>query len=131
MTFTAARNTIQNHFNTNFKTTIIKWDNVPFENPNDSAWVQFHVLNNLGRQVSTGAPTKRFRRFGIIMAQIYTPEGSGQTIAMSIADEIADIFDGLTVNEIRFWDVSVKEVGTFEGWYRVNVVADFLFDDLK
>jgi len=138
MTFAAARASIIKYFSTGWggatPTTPVAYDDVAFTLPNDGAtWVRFQVQNFDAFQASVGSPgDNKYRRTGLITAQIFAKEKAAALDALAKGDAIVSLFQGKSRFEgVIFSNVRLKEVGPDgKGWFQVNVKIDFQFDDL-
>lgn len=99
------------------------------------AWVRWKIGASPfggGVTVAKGNGTER-DYYGVVMAQIFVPEGSPQAISTGAgrAAELADLwsaqFDNLgQVNGISFQPPGgVEHVGSADGWYQINVNRPF------
>ena len=134
MDFSAARLAIRTLFATAWgNLTEIAWPDVPFDIPDNQAWVRVDIKHNMGYQASMGSPgSNRFRREGIVTVQVFAPEGKGANDAADKADAVADIFIGTDDNGIHYYDTTINEVGNDEsGFYQINVVTKFRYDRLS
>jgi hypothetical protein len=85
-----------------------------------------------GRQTTVGGPTKRFERTGAFRAQIYTPRATGLVDSDGIAKVVVDAFEGQkSPSGIWFRNVRMDEIGPDGIWFRVDVIADFRYDEIK
>ena len=77
---------------------------------------------------------RRFTRFGLITVQCFAPlsAGNGSTFAENAAIIAQDAFEGVGTNTgIWFRKVRTQEIGASKTWYQFNMVAEFLFDEMK
>lgn len=92
------------------------------------------VRHNLVEQATLGGiGGRRFRRFGIVAIEIYTPAGEGLTDADKFAKVALDAFEGKNTggDAIEFRNTRVNEVGQDGPWFQTNVLADFEYDEVK
>lgn len=83
---------------------------VLFDPPKDSAWARLSILTGAESQVSMGK-LRRFRRLGIVEVGLFLPLGSGDGEAKVLADAVAAILRGRTVQGLVFRAVSLTRVG--------------------
>lgn len=110
--------------------TPVAYDDVPFTIPETKTWVRLNISHIDGYQSSIGSPLgNRFRRHGLINAQIFQPQGQGSIDARKKADFIIPIFQGKQISGITFYDVQAREIGNDgAGWYQINVLSKFYYD---
>jgi len=116
-------------FKDNFSTTPIAYENVEFKVDTDVDWVRLSVQNGDSNQVSMGTPAVANRFVGIIFVQIYTRAGRGTATALSIAQEVSDIwrnkqFDGITCRA-----PDINHLGVEGSWFQINVSCEFFYDE--
>ena len=135
MTYEEARNAIQGYLDATWSATpagSIAYDNLPFTPPSGAPWLRLALRHAEGRQASFGGATKRYRRSGLAVLQIFVPEGEGPTEAMQLGDAAVSLFDGLVLaGSLRFGAVALREIGVEDGWFQINVAADYSFDEVK
>lgn len=116
-----------------FNASYIAWPDVKFTVPEGQTWVRFNCQENDGRQVSMGSPgSNRFRQFGQVILQIFQPAGQGSKDARTKAAAALDAFKGaVTSSGVHFQNVYGRQVGNDEnGFYQINVIANFYYDDI-
>lgn len=136
---------LKEEFITNFDTTVP----VCFENrdsfwlctspltvttkPSDSNWVRFYIVNNDSYQVTFASSGNRtFNRYGLIVAQVNYPQGSGIKNAKNQCEDIIDIFEGKRISSIYCNSGTYQEQGIQDdGFYMVYVTIPFDFDTRK
>ena len=106
----------------------------PDADGNLPAWARITVAHTGGTQGSLSDQNgmRRWTRTGIVTVQIFTPIGTG----LSLADELSMIavaaFEGKsTPSNIWFRNVSNKEIGTDGEWFQTNVSAEFTYDEVR
>lgn len=96
MSFEDERVAIEGRFAANYSNTVIKYENIPFTEPVDTAWVTLTILSGGGNVDSIGTGDSRLERFsGVIQIDIYVPEDGGTKTARDIADLVHAIFDNV------------------------------------
>lgn len=125
MGFATDSQTIRERFNTQWPieqpTVPFSFADVDFEPPADTPWVRLNALPGDQRQVTMGR-IRRFRRVGIVLVQIFVPAGSGDGLAKELADSVATIYMGRTINGVIFRGTSVDRLGVDGSWavWRAN-----------
>lgn len=132
MGWAADSQTIRERFNTQWP---IEQPTVPFSfadadyiPPHDDTWVRLNVLPGTQTQVSMGI-RRRFRRVGVVLVQIFVPAGSGDGLAKELADSVANIFMGRTVNGVIFRGTSVDRQGVDGSWTLWRANTPYQADD--
>jgi len=135
MTYEEARNAIQSYLSSNWSDTpsgTIAYDNTSFTPPASEPWLRLAVRHAAGYQAGFGGGTRRYRRNGVALLQIFVPENEGPTEAMQLGDSAVDLFEGAVLSGgLRFGPVALREIGVEDSWFQVNMSADFTFDDVK
>lgn len=135
MNYQTAIAAIKRHFAEEWaeRTPVAYPDDKSFNTPNGTPWVRLTVQPVYGYQASVGAPGNNyFRRDGLITVQLFTPTGGGEIEAYQLVDQLVPVFQRVgRVDGIAFRDVRVNPVGnTPDGWYHVNVKAEFEYDTI-
>ena len=131
MSYETAVKNIRAHFATQWgSTTPVAYDDVPFTIPNGQTWVRLNIAHVDGYQASIGSPnSNRFRRDGLITAQVFQPQGQGSIDARKKADMIVADFLNAETSGIIYYDVQAREIGSDgAGWYQINVLIKFRYD---
>jgi hypothetical protein len=124
VSFEDERHAIEARFSANYSSTQVKYENVPFAQPDETSWVALTILSGGGEVNSLGTGmSSRLERFsGIIQIDIYTVEDAGTKTARELADTIAAIFDvkefssgssGTIVTRVP----SYSTLGVQNGWH--------------
>ena len=140
MAFRTAFNTIMTRFNTQMNSTRpnvpIAWPNIDFDptvNFNAAShqgWARITILAGDQNQASINGSSTLWRQTGVITVQVFTPTEKGAEMGLSIADDVAAIFRGLTVSGVVMKAGSVVPIGREdeEPFYQVNVDVPFRYD---
>lgn len=120
--------------------TVMYWDSkqaVPTTNDGDSnpdAWARIIVQHSLSNQASLAnrSGQRRFTRMGLVTVQIFTPLGTGLSIADKMYRIVIDAFEGkATSGNVWFRNVRLNEIGPSGSWFQSNVIAEFEYDEIK
>lgn len=89
-----------------------------------------------GRQstLTNGNGKSSYERVGIFTFQVFGPLGSGKglTIAEGLANIALNTFEGkASPGGIWFRNCRINEVGVTDGWYQINVLVEFTYDEVK
>jgi hypothetical protein len=79
-----------------------------------------------------GSPSSnRFERQGIITIQVFTKQGENSVPAITLANEILKLYEGVENSGILYYDAFVKEIGDDgRGWYQINVLTGFKYSEI-
>ena len=97
-------------------------------------WARVNIVHGSGGQTAlAGADgSRRFDRGGVLIAQIFVPTGEGAARSQQLQKLVSDAYEGqATPRHIWFRNVRVNEVGPSDGWWQVNVIAEFTYDEIK
>lgn len=140
MSFVDTRSALEQRFKLNWTRTPIKWANVRFEPPKDTAnnpmpYVSFVLRSNGGEDITLGSYNPWYRWSGLIIISVYVPENLGMSTLTLYSDLIKKIyldpprdFQYLQSGVIRLLVPSVVEVGITAGWCQNNVMIPFRRD---
>lgn len=103
---------------------------------NEYPFARATVLHGSAGQSTLNTPLSiRWKRNGVVIIQCFGPLSSarGLAIAEALATVAKDAYEGqASVGGIWFRNCRVNEVGpTADGWYQVNAIADFTYDEVK
>jgi hypothetical protein len=103
--------------------------------PQDAPWARASIRHTLGGQstLSNENGARRFEKSGIITIGIFTPfeTGGGLVLSENLAVIAKAAFEGKsTASNVWFRDVRINEVGADGPWFHVNVVAEFIYDEI-
>lgn len=113
------------------------WEGVEKSGPpaQSDAFARVTILHASGRQRSLASDTgtRRFERDGIVTVQCFAPRGRrGPTLAEALASVAKDAFEGkASPGGVWFRNATIKEVGPDKGWFQVNAVVQFQYDEVK
>lgn len=128
--------------NTSSSSVLVLYENVPGEPPDQAdpitgkipPYVRVSVRHLTGEQATLAGAlgTRTFRRDGIVTVQVFTPTGDGFTEADILAPIAKNAFEGAsTASGVWFRNVRYNEIGTFGAWFQINVIADFIYDEIR
>lgn len=118
----------------NFPTYPVAWENLPFTPPaTTTPWARFTVQHHHGTQptLADNQSNKRFRRFGTVWLQLFTPTGVGFKSGAGILDIAKRAFEGKsTPGGVVFYEPSVR-AGSQDGvWWMVPFTSKFYYDEV-
>jgi len=112
--------------------TPVAWPNVSFKPPENRPWVRFTILSaEARRHLITGSRQTGQRITGLVVIQVFTPAGSGDGAAMTLADQAKELFSERRIEVAAGKDplaTAVPEarvIGADREWYQVNVSTPF------
>lgn len=143
MTYTAIHNGVRKHIGDNFADVTEKltaadvvYDNTGYNKHKSSdtaAWVRVQIL--LGEAQGMALGTNDIRANGILLLSIFTTAGTGDKLALEVADEIVSICNHQTIKAVGatiFLRVpTVYQVGRDGAWYQTNVSVPLVSDNAK
>jgi|TARA_Y100000114_G_C11565104_1_gene233645 hypothetical protein len=135
MTFADERKAIESRLSTNWTTTTIQFENVPFKKPDNNTYIAMFILNGSAEQIdmSGSATTDKHRHIGNIIIQIFVPADTGTNTARSYADSLATIFRAVQFSAgssgtILCRTPTITRVGVSEGILQTNLDIPFQRD---
>lgn len=113
----------------------IHWWNVRNQKPPTSgAWARITVQHAFGGQPTVGknAGARRYRRTGLVTVEIWTPSGDS-TLADALSMIALSAFEGKRTSPGGVWfrNVRPNEIGQDGVWFKTNVLADFVYDEVR
>ena len=125
-------------FKTAWDTTgfIALYENVAGEPPaTPSPWARITLRHSGGGQgsLSGALGTKRWDRNGVLIVQVFVPNGEGLSQAYSLAKIVLDAYEGVSspLRGVWFRNARINEVGPDGEWFQVNALIDFTYDEIK
>lgn len=97
-------------------------------------WARVSMQQAIGQNASLSGAlgTQRYERSGILFTQIFIPIGKGLSEGHALSKIVADAFEGqATSNGVWFRNTRINEVGVDGDWYQINVLTDFIYDEVK
>jgi len=124
--------TVENYFKNNWTATDVEWPNdVSIKHNNDFIRFSARVEDHGGNVNGTWR-----RYFGTVWAQVLIPKGEPSWDAWTHAQAISDLLSDTTISTIKMMTADFKEIGIVgdhltidAGWYRIDVIIQFLFED--
>lgn len=93
-----------------------------------STWMQLAVIWADSRQADM-AESPRYRSTGLVTVSVNVPRGSGDGLALKVANDVSTAFRRLRLDgNILFRGPVVRRVGPDGQWYKVNVTVPFHLD---
>lgn len=135
MNFEQAEAEIRKYFENGWNNlTPISFPDLKFDKPAGRTFVRFMCEETKGGQITAGSPNNNvFRHYGFVTIKIFQPERQASKDARQKAQAALALFMGKnTENGIHFYDVYPKQLGnnTKKGYYQINVIAFFRYDEI-
>lgn len=103
-------------------TAPICWPNTPPLTALNTPWVRFTVIPFARTWPTTPSGTKRVMD-GEIVAQVFTPSGTGSGTARTLADAIGALFSKYAASGVQCNEPKAPVVvGDMDGWYQINAI---------
>lgn len=116
-----------------YPTTTVLYSDVVANKPPEGNHLKVFVDYTNERQVAIGGPLlRRYRVYGMVLVQIFTPYGKGEVDSDGISGVVKGAFRGVNTgaDAITFRNARVITVGQDGGWLQVNVTAEFDYDEI-
>lgn len=110
------------------------YDDTKQDVPSDaSAWARVSVRHTAFNQATLqGETTKRWERTGFVFVQLFTKYGNGLSLSDPLSIICLNAFEGKkTSNGVWFRNVRSNEIGQSGDWHQTNVIAEFIYDEIK
>jgi hypothetical protein len=128
MSFADERKSIENRFKTEWTSTPIAFDNVPFNPPSNSDWVRLNIQNGDSGYRSLESS---IRHTGIINVQIFTPVNKATKTSRQYADIVSDIFSDQRFDDIVTNISSINIIDDDDAWLQTNITTPYYRDAEK
>jgi hypothetical protein len=122
------REQINSLWSTEQPTINLSFSDVDYKPTEGNAWVRVNILSGSQTQVGFG-DLRRFRRVGVVAIQIFVPAGSGDGQAREIADSVANILQGRTLNGVILRGTGLTRVGIDGAWSVWSADTPYQADD--
>lgn len=129
MGYEAIRLQIQTRFETEWTTTPIAWEGVPFDPPDNLPWVRLTIRPGSRSQVSIGSSTKLWRVVGAIIIQFFTPLDYGSKAKEELIDTGSNVFRGKSFDDVNIYGEDRIDVGQDGEYNQTNLSFNFKYDE--
>ena len=115
----------------------IAWPNIQFDPADDytpgthQGWARVALVGGDAEIASAGGTgSRRWRHYGVVVVQVFTPLGKGAAMALAIADDVATAFRGVTASGVVLRAPTVRPIGTdAEGaFWQCNIETPYRYD---
>lgn len=98
----------------------------------DKLWARVTVKHATGAQTSLGGVgSRRFTATGFVWVQVFAPAGDGSTGALTAAQAIVNAYRTARDTNVWFRNVMLVDMGGDGAFSRVDVKANFQYDDVR
>lgn len=133
MNYETARDAIYKVFADVWRDSPVIWNDISSRVPDESVpWARVILKHTVGKQgsLSCDVGTKKYNRAGILLIQIFTPLGRGQTQGYDLAAMVANAYEDAKL-DVWFRNTRINEQGTSGNSDQINVLTDFLYDEVR
>ena len=132
-TLNEARKSIQDRFITQWASeTVFDFDNDDFTMPEGVPWVRLVVRTKTRDQTTLGrVGNRKFETDAAVVAQVFVLTETGTSEADRLSTLLANIFDGVRFDSLRFFAAEIRESGTSGDFHQYNVTCSFSYEDIK
>lgn len=106
----------------------VMWDNIDAKT--DGSEFVFLQFQHIGGTIAA-LGNEKYRRDGIFVANIWTPEGKGQKRSDELAEAVLEYVETFNLAGWLIRDPGFIDVGVFDGYYQSNVSATLEYDALR
>lgn len=118
---------IEQRYDTLFTAADKSYENAPYL-PGTNSWTRLSVQFGNPVLMQAGGGARRY--VGNIVVQVFIKSGAGPRSAYSLADTLAGIFNEAAFGGVVCEVSGVIKVGERDGWFQLNVVTPFRFDEI-
>jgi hypothetical protein len=112
---------------------VLVYDDAKAPSPNDQRpWARATVRHTGGGSGAIG--NHRFTRTGTVYVNLFCQPGDGLRLLDPLVKIVLDAYEGkYTASGVWFTKAQVKELGTLPspGYYQINVLVNFSYDEIK
>lgn len=115
-------------------TTKVVFDDQKDTLTGENVWARVSIRHNAGGQstISKQDGKSRYTRSGTVYINLFAVPGDGLRTLDALTKIALDAYEGKTTpGQIWFTQARVRELGIVEGWYQVNVLVNFSYDEIK
>lgn len=95
-----------------------------------SAWSRITVKHLDGGQRGFGGDgTRKFENTGILCIEIFTPVGTGQLSGDRLAYDAKVALENVQSSQVWYRNIRAADVGRDGGYQKINIYAEFEYDD--
>jgi len=131
MSYSAQRQAIESRFQalfTGLPIGQVVFANVAYTPVQGTPYVRLTIKSGDSERLTIGA--REHRNVGLIIAQVFTPIGTGSNGGLVFADEIAAIYRDQEFDGVLCRSPYITEVGPTTDWFQINVSIPFKRDEV-
>lgn len=107
-------------------------ENEDFTPTSGISYVRMVVRHDDRKQETLGVVgNRKFETDGRVVIQIFTPTDKGAGIADPIVEKVRSIFEGKTIDSIRYYEVNSRELSPDGKWNMVVAEVAFVYNETK
>lgn len=126
--YSGSQEDLETHFQTNFTSTPVEFENAPLDISNISEYVRHAVRFGSGKVTSLSGACFRYQ--GAVIVQIFVKPGIGLARPMELADTISGLYRAAVIGGHMFGVPEVtKHPAGGSGWVQVQVYCPFYFEE--
>lgn len=133
MTYEEARDAIYKVFLDAWRSDYVVWGDMFARAPDETVpWARVILRHGGGGQASLAndVGARRFNRHGVLLMQIFTPAGRGQTQGYQLATKVANAYEDAKL-DVWFRNTRISEKGSSGNSDQIDVLTDFLYDEVR
>ena len=134
MSFIAAYQAIMDRFVTQWTalqpTVRVAYPNMAFTPTPGTAWVRVTVVPDPNSRQAAIGKTRLWRNRGLVIVQVFTPQGAGDEAALTLGDSVTAAMRGVTISGLRLKATSLLRVGNDQQWLQYNADTPYEYDDV-
>ena len=128
MYFDSERETISGTLFTSYSATPVYWSNKKFNEEDTPEYIHPIIQSGQTNIISVAGNSTSYRRFGIVMFQIFVPKGSGTKRPRQIAHKLTPLFIKNKIDDITFLNADFMSVGDVEDKFQCNMILGYQWD---
>lgn len=133
MTYEEARDAIYKVFLDVWGSDPVIWADMFGRVPDETVpWARVILRHGGGGQSSLASDVgrRRFSRYGVLLIQVFTPAGRGQTQGYQLATKVANAYEDSKL-DVWFRNTRISEKGSSGNSDQIDVLTDFLYDEVR
>jgi len=134
VSFTATYQAIMDRFVVQWATlqpaVRVAYPNMAFTPTPGTAWVRVTVVPDPHSQQAAIGGTRLWRNRGLVIVQVFTPQGAGDEAALALGDSVTTAMRGVTISGLRLKATGLLRVGNDQQWLQYNAETPYEYDDV-
>lgn len=130
MSFAKVHQLVEERLAAEWLSTPIVWDNKEYIPKRGEEFIRIVLTQTLSTLTTAAEYGKgNYRENGLITIQVFTQKNKGARGNVVMADELASIFRGFSIDRLFIQETRIDRVGQAEEWYQSNVLIDYYYDN--